>query len=76
MKKRRVQQRLKIAVDDLEGLASQEQGPNEQRKDMIEDLYRQARRQGSRQEARETPTSDFSTLLQATRTPMYDGASF
>jgi hypothetical protein len=49
---------MNAAVDDLEGLASQEQGPNEQMEDMIED-HLPAHRQGSGRQARESPTSDF-----------------
>jgi hypothetical protein len=43
---------------------------------MIEDLHRPARPQGSGREATEGPTSNFSTLLEKARTPIYDGASF
>jgi hypothetical protein len=63
-------------VDDIEGFPAQEQDPNQQMEDMIEDLYRPARQQGSGRQAREGPTSDFSTLLQANRTPIYDKATF
>jgi hypothetical protein len=63
----RVRQRMSEAVDDLEGFLAQAD-PNQQMEDMIEDLHRPARRQGSGREAREGPTSDFSTLLQSART--------
>jgi hypothetical protein len=43
---------------------------------MIEDLHCSARRQGFGHQAGQSPTSDFSTLLDASRTPLYDGASF
>jgi hypothetical protein len=71
----RVRRRMSEAVDDLEGFSAQGD-PNQQMEDMIEDLYRPARRQGSGRQAREGPTSDLSTLLQIARTPIYDGASF
>jgi bacterioferritin (cytochrome b1) len=47
-----LRQRMTEAVDDLED-------PNQQMEDMIEDLRRPARRQGSRRQEREGPTSDF-----------------
>jgi hypothetical protein len=42
-----VRQHLNKTVDDLKGLAAQEQDPNEQMEDMIEDLHRPVHRQGS-----------------------------
>jgi hypothetical protein len=63
------------AVDYLEGFPAQAD-PDQQMEDMIEDINRPALRQGSTRQAREGPTSDFSTLLQLARTLIYDGASF
>jgi hypothetical protein len=58
-----VRQRMSEEVDDLEGFPAQTD-PNQQMEDMIEDLHQPTRQQGSGRQAREGPTSDFSTLLQ------------
>jgi hypothetical protein len=47
------------AADDVEGFWTQEQDPNQQIEDMIEDLHRPTRRQGSGRQASEGPTLDF-----------------